>query len=266
MNKDQKLLFFDIDGTLLTAYPWTIPDSTQQALKAARKNGHLLFINSGRTYTMLPDMIREMNFDGYVCGCGSQIYLHDRLLLSSSIPNPLCREIVERLRKSRLPACFERPDKILYDSSSCDLPDAIQKLKKVTITEDISLYTTQKYENFTFDKFLVFPTAESDRQEFRKFADQHFTCFVHEDAAWELAQKSHSKATGIQFLVDYLGASIENTYAFGDSTNDLPMLKYAKTSIAMGNSNPLILPYCTYQTTPIEEDGIANALKHFHLI
>ena len=241
MNKDQKLLFFDIDGTLLTAYPWTIPDSTQQALKAARKNGHLLFINSGRTYTMLPDMIREMNFDGYVCGCGSQIYLHDKLLLSSSIPNPLCREIVERLRKSRLPACFERPDKILYDSSSCDLPDAIQKLKKVTVTEDISLYTTQKYENFTFDKFLVFPTAESDRQEFRKFADQHFTCFVHEDAAWELAQKS-------------------------DSTNDLPMLKYAKTSIAMGNSNPLILPYCTYQTTPIEEDGIANALKHFHLI
>ena len=238
MNKDQKLLFFDIDGTLLTAYPWTIPDSTQQALKAARKNGHLLFINSGRTYTMLPDMIREMNFDGYVCGCGSQIYLHDKLLLSSSIPNPLCREIVERLRKSRLPACFERPDKILYDSSSCDLPDAIQKLKKVTITEDISLYTTQKYENFTFDKFLVFPTAESDRQEFRKFADQHFTCFVHEDAAWELAQKSHSKATGIQFLADYLGASIENTYAFGDSTNDLPMLKYAKTSIAMGNSDP----------------------------
>lgn len=51
MNKDQKLLFFDIDGTLLTAYPWTIPDSTQQALKAARKNGHLLFINSGRTIT-----------------------------------------------------------------------------------------------------------------------------------------------------------------------------------------------------------------------
>ena len=62
MNKDQKLLFFDIDGTLLTAYPWTIPDSTQQALKAARKNGHLLFINSGRTYTMLPDMIREIEF------------------------------------------------------------------------------------------------------------------------------------------------------------------------------------------------------------
>jgi hydrolase len=34
----------------------------------------------------------------------------------------------------------------------------------------------------------------------------------------------------------------------------------------MGNSDPLILPHCTYQTTNIEDNGIANALKHFHLI
>ena len=67
-------------------------------------------------------------------------------------------------------------------------------------------------------------------------------------------------------MLDYYRIDKKDAYAFGDSTNDLPMLKYAKTSIAMGNSNPLILPYCTYQTTPIEEDGIANALKHFHLI
>ena len=55
-------------------------------------------------------------------------------------------------------------------------------------------------------------------------------------------------------------------YAFGDSTNDLLMLQFAGNSIAMGDSDPLILPHCTYQTTNIEDNGIANALKHFHLI
>ena len=39
MNNNRKLLFFDIDGTLLTAYPWSIPESTRKALEAARKNG-----------------------------------------------------------------------------------------------------------------------------------------------------------------------------------------------------------------------------------
>lgn len=53
MNNNRKLLFFDIDGTLLTAYPWSIPESTRKALEAARKNGHLLFVNSGRTYAMI---------------------------------------------------------------------------------------------------------------------------------------------------------------------------------------------------------------------
>ena len=117
MENNRKLLFFDIDKTLLTPYPWTVPDSAKQALKEARNNGHLLFINSGRTYTMIPEIIKEMGFDGYVCGCGSQIYMNEELLFSSSIPNPLCRKTTELLRECRIPAFFERPDKILYDSS-----------------------------------------------------------------------------------------------------------------------------------------------------
>ena len=98
MENNRKLLFFDIDKTLLTPYPWTVPDSAKQALKEARYNGHLLFINSGRTYTMIPEIIKEMGFDGYVCGCGSQIYMNEELLFSSSIPNPLCRKTTELLR------------------------------------------------------------------------------------------------------------------------------------------------------------------------
>lgn len=266
MQNNRKLLFFDIDGTLLTPYPWRIPESTREALKAARANGHLLFINSGRTYAMISSMIKELGFDGYVCGCGSQIYMNGELLHSSSNPNPLCREVIEKLRQCHLPAFFERPDKILYDGSSKTLPQAIQNLKAEVPVEDLSLYTPEAYHTFTFDKFLVFPDKNGDTETFRKFADEHFSCFIHEDAAWELTQKDYSKATGIQFLADRLGASIEDTFAFGDSTNDLPMLRYAGTSIAMGQSDPLILPYCTYQTTNIEEDGIANAMKHFHLI
>ena len=90
-------------------------------------------------------------------------------------------------------------------------------------------------------------------ETFRKFADEHFLCFIHEDKAWELTQKNLSKATGIRFLADRLGVPVKDTYAFGDSTNDLLMLQFAENSIAMGDSD-------------IEDNGIANALKHFHLI
>ena len=81
----------------------------------------------------------------------------------------------------------------------------------------------------------------------------------------ELIPKKRSKATGIDFIVDYLGASLDDCYVFGDSSNDLSRLRHVKHSIAMG-----ILPWRHgrdfYVTTRVDRDGIYLALKHFHLI
>lgn len=57
---NRKLLFFDIDGTLLAGgIPGYIPDSTIEALKQAQANGHYIFINSGRTYGFMPEAIKD---------------------------------------------------------------------------------------------------------------------------------------------------------------------------------------------------------------
>ena len=47
MNK--AALFFDVDGTLIDEQTKIVPESTLRALKQARENGHLVFINTGRT-------------------------------------------------------------------------------------------------------------------------------------------------------------------------------------------------------------------------
>ena len=39
-----KALFFDIDGTLLSEKTRQIPESAKEALKEARRRGHLVFI------------------------------------------------------------------------------------------------------------------------------------------------------------------------------------------------------------------------------
>lgn len=140
---------------------------------------------------MISPMVKELGFDGYVCGCGSQIYMNNELLFSSSNPNPLCREVIETLRQCRISAFFERPDKILYDGSSKTLPKAIQNLKAEVSVEDLSLYEEETWNTFTFDKFLAFPDKDSDTETFRRFVDEHFSCFIHDDAAW----RSHRKTT-----------------------------------------------------------------------
>ena len=67
-------------------------------------------------------------------------------------------------------------------------------------------------------------------------------------------------------MCSHLDADMENCFAVGDSENDLDMLKVVKNSIAMGNAKEEILPYCSYVTKGIEEDGIHYALKHYGII
>ena len=66
--------------------------------------------------------------------------------------------------------------------------------------------------------------------------------------------------------MDHFGASLSDCYAFGDSINDMEMLQYVPHSVGMGNAVPEVLEVVEYVTTDVTEDGIANALKHYHLI
>lgn len=95
---------------------------------------------------------------------------------------------------------------------------------------------------------------------------EYFTFIDRGDGFFEIVPKGYSKSTGIQFLADYFNVPIENTYAVGDSTNDLSMLKFAKIGIVMGNSPENVTKYADYVTDSIMDNGIYNAMKHFNLI
>ncbi|MFQ8776501.1 MAG: HAD hydrolase family protein [Roseburia sp.] len=44
----KKIAFFDIDGTLTSEIDGSIPVSAIEAIRAARANGNLMFINTGK--------------------------------------------------------------------------------------------------------------------------------------------------------------------------------------------------------------------------
>ena len=118
----------------------------------------------------------------------------------------------------------------------------------------------------SFDKFVVLYTEQDDIEGFKSYAGDRFSLIQRDKTFIELIPKPYSKASGIQFLIDHLGMSLDQTISIGDSPNDLTMLSYTKESVAMGNSNPILFDLVTHITTDIDKDGIANALKHFGLI
>jgi len=258
------MIFFDIDGTLLSEKTFTVPDSAKEAIRKAQDNGHLVFINTGRPIIEIDDCIEELNFDGYVCGCGTYINFKNEELFYRSLGTNLSKQIVSKLREYHIDAILEGKKGVYYDMN-------IYSEEVIRIKErhtEIGFYKGQTFDDpdIDFDKLVIWTNEYSNFEAFHKKFENDLE-FIHRDENfYELVPLEFSKASGIKYLIDYLDIPHENTYAIGDSTNDLSMLEYVKNSIAMGNSHPLLFELVSFVTKDIEEDGIEYALEHYNII
>ena len=261
----QNIIFFDIDGTLITEDArHLIPDSTRKAVTLARENGCLTFINTGRTaFNVLPQ-VRELGFDGLICGCGTYIEYCGEVLLYNRLTQEHCRRIAKLLRECRVTPVYEHKDGYFFDRlapRNADLEDFLVSFVEDGI--DVSRQVTSP--EFIFDKFVIWENPDSDMERFRREIGCDYEMIDRGHGFWENVPRGFSKATAMDFILDKLAIPRDNAYAIGDSMNDLPMLQAVEHSIAMGGAE-VIYPYVSYITSPIEEDGIYNALLHFGLI
>ena len=115
---DRKLLFFDIDGTLLAGgIPGYIPESAIKGLMQAQANGHYLFINSGRTFSFMPEAIKEFPFDGYICGCGTEVIFKGESLFHNKLPDSVRFGLKDILRATNVQGAFEGHSSCFFDES-----------------------------------------------------------------------------------------------------------------------------------------------------
>lgn len=261
---DQKMIFFDVDGTILSHRNYHISDSTKRAIQAAQANGHLAFVNTGRTLAEIESEITDIGFDGYVCGCGTYISLEGSVLLHQALPDDLVQSIIEDLRRYRLEAVFEGTRAIYYDSRIKN-PFFIQVRDSQIHQHGFDIRTFED-PDIECDKFCLIPSEDGDLQSFRSKYEEIFEFIDRGHNFYEIVPIGLSKATGIQFLEEHLGIAHENTYALGDSTNDLSMLTYVTHSIAMGNSQEEVLKMASFVTEDVDQNGIEAALRHYGFI
>ena len=264
----KSIVFFDIDGTIISEKTGLIPQSTKDAIKKLKENGHLAFINTGRPVSEITDTLRDLDFDGYVCGCGTYVEYKNEVLLYKSLGNKLSMEIVKYLKEYKLEGILEGRYGLYYDDINNIVHKDVLKIIDQHKHEGFfdKFHKNWTDENIDYDKFVIFLNEDSDFNSFfEKFKDT-FDFIKRGEDFYELVPIGYSKASGIDFICNYLNISKENTYALGDSTNDLSMLEHVPNSIAMGNSTPVLFDKVSFITKDLEDDGIEYALKHYSLI
>ena len=264
---DMKLLFFDIDGTLITDDgKRNFPESAKKAIKEARANGHKTFINTGRVRVNVEDFITEPGFDGLVCGCGTHIEIEGETIFHRTLEPIKCGEIAHICRDYNMMAIFEYISHTGYDSKI--VGDAHREILDYFIAMNRKLIDDIDSPEFVFDKFTAWYEGDNPYiNEFRKYIEaEGFRYIQREYNFCELVPRGFSKATGIEYLMKHYNVPIENVLVFGDSNNDLEMLRYVPNSIAMGKCSDEVARIASYRTDTVENDGIYKAMKHFGVI
>ncbi len=261
----RKIAFFDIDGTLTSEIDGSIPESAIAAIQTARAHGNLMFLNTGRCFQNVEPRFLEVGFDGYVCGCGTNIYCDKKEVFYISQNHETTMEILKAAQSADIDIAFESKREVCFDlSRPIRHKDAVRQLKTYQ-SLNYDMPTDLLQSSFACDKFVIWYEHSEQLEQFRKVSDLYFDCIDRGGTFREFVPHGYSKATGIQFVLDYYGIEKENAFAFGDSNNDLPMLSYLPNSVAMGNASPRSLfDQVSYVTTNASKDGIKLALEHFN--
>ena len=261
----KSIIFFDIDGTLITEDErMLIPDSTAEAIAQTREKGNLTFINTGRTAFNVSERVRALGFDGYIYGCGTHIEYNGQTLFHRKPTQNFCRNIAQLMRKCGVTPVYEDSNGYYFDDKA-PMTDGLRYFMESFVDKGIDVSGRVEDESFIFDKFVVWDNKSCDMDLFRQEVSKDFSIIDRGGDFYEIVPLGFTKATAMDLILKRLGIPLENAYAIGDSTNDLPMLKAVPNSIAMGGADR-IYPYVSYITTGIENDGIYNALQHFGLI
>ncbi|MGN0708301.1 MAG: Cof-type HAD-IIB family hydrolase [Faecalibacterium sp.] len=275
-----KLLFIDVDGTLVD-YENNLPDSAVQAIRKARANGHRVYICTGRSKAEVYPPLWEIGLDGMIGGNGSYVESDGQVVMHQLITAQQCRHIVDWLHSRGLEFYLESNNGLF---ASENFETAAQS--------SIQLYSARKgrpnAESLTIRE--VFPDmifgGELYRDDLNKvsyllssyqdFLDAQKEFPDLQNGTWggagetalfgDLGVKDITKAHAIDELLNYLGASREDTIAFGDAKIDIPMFEYCAHSVCMGSGGPEAKAAAEYVTDAVDENGLYNAFVHLGLI
>lgn len=263
----RKLLFFDIDGTILTeGQNRYVPESAKQTIRQLQAQGHLCFINTGRSWAEIHENITSLGFDGFVCGCGTHIRYHDEILLAHQVDQELADSLLTDLEQFRLEWLLEGQHRIYYSNIpyTTHIGDFHREYHQVFPDKCTDIPPDTR--GVSFDKFCICTRPDSQLTDFQAKYREQFTFIDRGKGFYEVVPTGFSKASGIHFLMEYFSIPLEDTIAIGDSTNDMPMLTFAGFSIGMKHSDQIVLDTVDYVTDSVENDGIYKAIKHLQLI
>ena len=248
-----RLLFFDIDGTL--AMHGKIPPGNVEALAQLKRQGDATFVCTGRPVFYAKALFGSL-VSGYVA-CNGRYTCYDGGPLFS-VP------LTQKERRFYQQQIDLLGGGILFLGENACYPYHLNDKQQSDVQNEYGPARLRPYEDacncYGFDLYY---TDLSQRDAYIHTFQEQLIINDHGGAgSCDCSVYGHDKGNAIHRLMEHFGVDADHTYAFGDGYNDQAMFRPAGHRIAMGNAVKPLKEKATYITDDFDRDGIRKALRH----
>ncbi|MEU0285180.1 HAD family hydrolase [Streptomyces sp. NPDC052492] len=259
---DCSLIATDLDGTLLRGDD-TLSDRSLAALAQAERAGARHLVVTGRPAPRVRSLLGDLGCTGLaVCGQGAQVYDAgtDRMLWSVRLDRELAETALGKI-EAEVGEVYAAVDQDGVDGRTLiepgyRMPHPTLPSVPVERRDDLWARPISKV-------LLRHPRLSDDAlaAAARSVVGSLATVTMSGPGTVELQPCGVTKATGLALAAEHLGLRPEDTIAFGDMPNDVPMFRWAGHGVAMADAHPELKAVADEVTLSNEDDGVAVVLE-----
>lgn len=254
-------VIFDVDGTLFDYKKKKIHSSSAEAVKRLQSAGVCVIIASGRSYPLLGEHFHQLiPADYYITANGHSILDQEgRELFSKHFTYEQTQHVVNLTCK------YHSGLMLKYNTTSCIYSRHEEMLEVFSaIGLDSSTFSYDPGMCFHNSRLPLGFTIRGGSQiidELSGLKDIYRVELFHDVTECDIFSPDTNKMTGLIQLSRLLNLDPARCIAFGDSRNDLEMIRWAGLGIAMGNACEELKLAADSICPPSWEDGIARSLE-----
>lgn len=244
-----KIMFFDLDGTLLDRQIRRFSSKTRYALKKLQEKGIKCCLVTGRPPACLPDF-GTLHFDLLSTFNGCLCYTDNETIYSNPIARSDIGIVLENAAALGRPVSVAVRDRQVANGIDPDLADYCRLAEQeLTVSEDFE--QTCREEVYQ----IMLGSRAEEYAAIVRGAD-NVKIAVSWERAVDVIPRSGGKGTAIGHILAYYGLSPQEAVAFGDGQNDLEMFRAVGTGVAMGNASEQVKAEADQICGPVTQDGV----------
>ena len=261
---ERYLIALDLDGTLLTSGK-RISARTKESLQTVMKTGGDVLIATGRPPRTSIPFVRELGLTTPLINFNGEL-IHGHGMADINLHTPIAHDVA----MAALEVCYgigirnlmvEVRDEFYLHTEAC-LVDPLMDVgdRAPLAVGDLRKLIASEVTSFVINPLLdrAVELAEALETQFRGVLTVRAWGGAHQTI--EVMSNRASKASGLMQAADFLEYDASQIIAFGDELNDVEMLLYAGTGVAMGNAREAVKSVADFVTDTCDQDGIAKFL------